>query len=177
MTETSRIESAVLVPIFRDALGELRIVLVVRGARGLHGGQLALPGGKRDPGDRSLLDTALRETEEEIGLPRRKIEILAQLDTIDTRTTGFRVQPFLGRVHAPRQWRPAQGEITQVITPPVATLADPKARHERELSFPTWPRPRRVECVALVGDQLLWGLTLRLLDPLLPRLIANEWQV
>ena len=65
MTEQRRI-AAVLVPVFRDAAGLLRLVLIVRTDRGLHGGQLAAPGGKVDPGDESLLATALRETEEEI---------------------------------------------------------------------------------------------------------------
>jgi hypothetical protein len=51
------------------------------------------------------------------------------------------------------------------------------ARHERELSFATWPESRRVECVLLGEDQLLWGLTLRVLDPLLPRLLAGEWAI
>ena len=73
VTEQRRI-AAVLVPVFRDAAGLLRLVLIVRTDRGLHGGQLAVPGGKVDPGDESLLATALRETEEEIGLAPEQVE-------------------------------------------------------------------------------------------------------
>jgi 8-oxo-dGTP pyrophosphatase MutT (NUDIX family) len=172
-----RTASAVLVPVFRDREGELRVVLVRRGSRGIHGGQLGFPGGKHEPGDGSLLDTALRETQEEIGLAREVIEILAELEPRDTRTSGFRVHPFLARIRPPRRWRLAAGEIAGVITPSVRTLADPDARRHREFSFATWPESRRVECVPLDEGELLWGLSLRLLDPLLPRLLAGEWEI
>jgi 8-oxo-dGTP pyrophosphatase MutT (NUDIX family) len=170
-------ESAVLVPVFRDPEAELRVVLVLRGTRGIHGGQLGLPGGKKEPDDASLLDTALREAEEEIGLTRSEVEILAELDPVDTRTTGFRVHPYLARIAAPVEWRVADGEISGVVTPLVRELADPSGRHEQELSFPHWSGPRVVESVPVEGGHLLWCLTLRLLDPLLPRLLAGEWPI
>jgi 8-oxo-dGTP pyrophosphatase MutT (NUDIX family) len=169
--------AAVLVPVFRAADGELRLVLVVRGAHGLHGGQVALPGGKREPQDRSLLDTALREAEEEIGLPRSEVEVLAELEPVDTRTTGFRVQPFLVRLHERRDWRLAEGEISEVVTPRVSVFVDPAARRREELSFPHWRAPRRVEVVVLEGGAAVWGLTLRLLDPLALRLLGGEWEI
>jgi 8-oxo-dGTP pyrophosphatase MutT (NUDIX family) len=167
----------VLVPLFRDDEGELRLVLVVRGARGRHAHQLSLPGGKHEPGDASLLETALRETEEEIGLARTEVEVIAALPAIDTRTTGFRVHPYLARIRRQESWRLAQGEITGVITPRVSTLADPSLRSEQLLSVPDWPEPRRVQCLELEDGYLLWGLTLRLLEPLLPRLLAGEFAV
>jgi 8-oxo-dGTP pyrophosphatase MutT (NUDIX family) len=86
------------VPLFRDDEGELRLVLVARGPLGRHGHQLSLPGGKHEPGDASLLETALRETEEEIGLTRANFEVTGALPPIDTRTTGFRVHPHLARI-------------------------------------------------------------------------------
>jgi 8-oxo-dGTP pyrophosphatase MutT (NUDIX family) len=177
LRSTEATTSAVLVPVFRDDEGELRVLLVQRGMGGIHGGQLGFPGGKQESGDSSLLQTALREAEEEVGLSRSEIEILASLEPRDTRTSGFRVYPFLARIAPPRQWRLAAGEIAGVITPTVRALADPSARRERELSFATWPASQRVECVPLEEDQLLWGLTLRLLDPLLPRLLAGEWDI
>jgi NUDIX domain len=167
--------AAVLVPLFRDDEGELRLVLVVRGALGRHGHQLSLPGGKHEPGDASLLETALRETEEEIGLARDQVEVIAALPPIDTRTTGFRVHPYLARIHPPDRWRLAQGEITAIITPRVRTLADSSLRRERLLSFPSWPKPSRVLSLELEDGHLLWGLTLRLLEPLLPQLLNDEF--
>jgi 8-oxo-dGTP pyrophosphatase MutT (NUDIX family) len=174
---TRRTASAVLVPVFRDGEGELRLVLVQRGPRGIHGGQIGLPGGKQEPADDSPLETALRETEEEIGLPREGVEVLTPLKPLDTRTSGFRVHPYLARVTPPRRWRLAPGEIAGILVPTVQALADPTGRRQHELSFPTWPGSRHIECVPLEGDKLLWGLTLRLLDPLLPRLLGGEWAI
>jgi 8-oxo-dGTP pyrophosphatase MutT (NUDIX family) len=165
------------VPLFRDDEGELRLVLVVRGPLGRHGRQLSLPGGKHEPGDASLLETALRETEEEIGLPRDEVEVVATLPPIDTHTTGFRVHPYLARIRHPESWRLARGEIAAVITPRVRTLADPSLRREQLLSFPGWPEPRRVQCLELEGGYLLWGLTLRLLEPFLPRLLSRAFEL
>ena len=173
----SRKPSAVLVPVFRDREAELRLVLVVRGSQGLHGGQLGLPGGAAEAHDRSLLDTALRETEEEIGLRRRDVAILAALDPIDSHTSGFRVHPFLARVPPQPEWQGPSGEITGVVTPAVRALSDPARRREQRMSFPTWPEDRIVACVEVTGGHLLWGLTLRILDPVLPRLLAGEWAI
>jgi 8-oxo-dGTP pyrophosphatase MutT (NUDIX family) len=175
--QPSRLPSAVLVPLFRDHHDELRVVLVARAPAGIHGGQLSLPGGKQEPGDASLLETALREAEEEIGLARSDVELLATLEPVDTRTTGFRVHSFLARVRVPEEWRLAAGEITAVVTPLARTLTDPAARSEELLSFPSWPEPRRVECIALGDGLLLWGLTSRLLDRVLPRLLDGEWTI
>jgi hypothetical protein len=57
----------------------------------------------------------------------------------------------------------------------VRTLADPSLRREQLLSFPGWPEPRRVQCLELEDGHLLWGLTLRLLEPLLPKLLNDEF--
>ena len=77
-------DAAVLVPLFRDDQGELRLVLVRRGEGGIHGGQLAFPGGRREADDRTPLDTAIREACEETGLSRDAIEVLDRLPVIET---------------------------------------------------------------------------------------------
>jgi 8-oxo-dGTP pyrophosphatase MutT (NUDIX family) len=166
-----------MVPVYRDEGGGLRLVVVVRGPFGIHGDQIGLPGGKREPEDSSLLDTALREAEEEIGLDRSAVEVLAALDPLDTHTTGFRVHPFLARVRVPRRWAPARGEIDEVLTVAIERLDDPRLRDEAVLSLPGWPEPRRVERIALDDGRMIWGLTLRLLDGVVPRLRAGEWPI
>jgi 8-oxo-dGTP pyrophosphatase MutT (NUDIX family) len=171
------ISAAVLVPLFRDERDELRLVLVVRSPVGRHGGQIGLPGGKQEPKDTTPLETALRETEEEIGLERDAIDVLAALEPLDTRTTGFRVHPFLAGIRPPRQWKPASAEIAAVLTPTVQALADPRLRDETVLSFPSWPEPRQVDRVRLDDEHAIWGFTLRLLDAVLPRLLAEEWEI
>ena len=165
-----------LVPLYRDPSGLLRIVLVRRAAGGMHGGQIAFPGGQRDPSDDSALATALREAEEEIGLPPASVVVLATLPVIETRTTGFRIEPFLARIERPAEWRVDPREIAEVLEVEVAALARPEARGESVETFPTWPGPRRIEFIQ-AGGHRLWGATHRILAPLLPRLIAGEWEI
>lgn len=170
------VESAVLVPLYRDAGGELRLVVVRRVDGGPHGGQLAFPGGKQSARDRTLLDTALREAQEEIGLSPGAVEIIEQLDTIDTVTTGFLITPFLARIERPPRWTPSASEIAEIIEVPLQHFADPtvhegEMRALDELPAPIWIPYYRI------GDYELWGASYRILRTLLPRLFAGEWEV
>jgi 8-oxo-dGTP pyrophosphatase MutT (NUDIX family) len=167
-------EAAVLVPVYRYQDGELMVVLIRRAQGGVHGGQLALPGGQRDPGDADLAATALREANEELGLASDQVELLAALPVVETQTTGFWIAPFLARLAAPPSWRLQEREITEVVELPVAALAQPEVRAEEIREFPTWPAPRRVR-LWRVGGHEVWGVTYRILEPLVPRLLADEW--
>ena len=169
-------ESAVLIPVFRNAAGEATLVLVRRGDHGVHGGQLAFPGGKRDPADASLLATALRETEEEIGLPATAIKVLAALPPISTRTTGFYIAPFLARIAPLPTWRFAQPEIAEVLEVPLRHLADPANAGQELWDFPGHSTPELISFWR-IGPHYLWGATYRMLHPLLPRLLAGEWEL
>ena len=123
-------DAAVLVPVYRDAEGSLRLVLVRRTEGGIHGGQIALPGGRRDETDATSADTALREAEEEIGLPRSSVELLATLPLFETRSTGFRIAPFLGRIVPPPAWRLDEREIAEVLEPRIDDLLAPGTHDE-----------------------------------------------
>jgi 8-oxo-dGTP pyrophosphatase MutT (NUDIX family) len=169
-------EAAVLVPLFRDTAGELCLVLIRRGEGGLHGGQIAFPGGKPDPGDVSLLATAIREAHEEVGLDPSAVEVLAPLDVIETRASGFRITPFLARIVRPPRWRPAEHEVAEVLEVRVSDLARPEAHGESYEPIPGAPEPVLTPYYR-VGSHHLWGATYRILQPLLPRLLAGEWPV
>lgn len=173
---SARIRSAVLVPVFRRPDGELRVVLVRRGEGGLHGGELGFPGGKCEPADASPLATALREAHEEIGIEGGHVEILETLPPVDTMTTGYLIHPFLGRIAPPAAWRCRAGEIAEVLEVPAQELARPEARGEDIANFPTWPAPKRISFYK-IGPHRLWGASYRILQPLLPRLLAGEWRV
>jgi 8-oxo-dGTP pyrophosphatase MutT (NUDIX family) len=168
--------AAVLAPIFRDAEGELRIVLVVRSDHGIHGGQLGFPGGRPELGDADMLETALRETEEEVGLGREHVEILGQLDVVETRATGVIVTPFLGRIHSQARWQLQTTEIVGLLTPAVAAIADRDARRALPFVPPGFSDPWLVDGVR-VYDHVVFGLTLTILDALVPRLVEGEWDV
>jgi 8-oxo-dGTP pyrophosphatase MutT (NUDIX family) len=176
-TLSALIDSAVLAPVYRDPDGNVRLVLVVKGPGGRHGGQVAFPGGRREAEDADLLTTALREAEEEIGLSRREVEVLADLPVIETTSTGFRVAPFLGRlVGPPPVWRRQETEIAEILEVPLATLADPRNHSEEVWALPGWPRGRRIAFYR-IGPHKLWGVTYRIVSPLLPRLLAGEWDI
>jgi 8-oxo-dGTP pyrophosphatase MutT (NUDIX family) len=167
--------AAVLVPVFRDEDGRLRLVLIVRTDRGLHGGQLAVPGGKVDPGDETLMATALREAEEEIGLSPAEVTVIAELPPVRSGPTQFEVHPFLARISPDVQWRPNADEVTEVLTPAVDELWDPAVRRELLFTSAHFPEGLLVDGIP-VGDRVLWGMTLRLLDDVVPRLLAGEWE-
>ena len=164
-----------LVPVYRDEAGAIRLVLVRRAAGGIHGGQLAFPGGMNEANDPSPWHTALREAHEEIGLDPASVEPLADLPVVETRTSNFRIAPFLARIQRPYYWRPSFREVAEVLEPAIADLADPKVRGETGGHFATWPAPQRVPFIR-VGEHRLWGATFRIVEPLLPRLLAGEWK-
>ena len=166
--------AAVLAPVYRDEAGTLRLVLIVRTDRGHHGGQLAFPGGRVDAGDADLVATALREAEEEVGLDPSRVRIVAELPHVRSGPTNMVVHPFLGRVPADVAWRPNPHEVVEILTPSVDELWDPALRREHLFTSARWPEGLLVDGIPL-GDRVLWGMTLRVLDDLVPRLLAGEW--
>jgi 8-oxo-dGTP pyrophosphatase MutT (NUDIX family) len=117
------VKAAVLVPIVDR--GEPFLVFAKRTDRvGTHRGQISFPGGRVDPSDAGFLEAALRESEEEIGLPRTAVEPLGALDDTETVATQFIITPFVGVVRAPVAWQPDGHEIEKVIEVPLAALRD-----------------------------------------------------
>ncbi len=169
-------DAGVLVPVYRSGDGELHIITVLRSDGGVHGGQVAFPGGKLDECDGSMLECALREAREEVGLTSDRVEVLAHLPAIETRTTGYRVYPFLARIIPPNQWQWAEREIAAVIDVSLSELVRPEAQGKAVARFSTWKRSAEFPFYR-VGSHRLWGLSYRILHPLIPRLMAGEWPV
>ncbi|MDQ1492855.1 MAG: hypothetical protein QOJ23_5369 [Actinomycetota bacterium] len=154
--------AAVLVPLF-EAGGETRVVLTRRPeTMPSHRGDVAFPGGKVHPEvDATMLDAALREAEEEIGLPPAAVEVVAELDTISTVTSRFRVAPFVGVLAAPPDLRPDPREVERVFDVPLSELmADGVHRVEH---WGTGVLTRDVDIFEL-EDETVWGLTARILS-------------
>jgi 8-oxo-dGTP pyrophosphatase MutT (NUDIX family) len=173
----SLVDSAVLAPVYRDAEDRLRLIFIRRSPHGRHGGQIAFPGGRREPEDATLLETALREAHEEIGLEPNRVEVLATLPVIDTVATGFRIAPFLGRLAGPPPtWRRQETEIDEVLDVPLDDLLLPETYGEEDLQLAGWPAPRRIPFLRL-GPYKLWGATYRIVELLLPRLTGGEWDI
>ena len=170
------IDSAVLIPVYRSRIGELHIVMILRNAGGVHGGQIGFPGGKFDPQDDTMLDTALREVHEELGLIVPRQDILAELPMEQTRTTGYRVFPYLARITVPERWQIAEREVAAIVDVRLNDLIGPGAHDKMIDRFPTWQKAEQVSFYR-IGEHRLWGLSYRILHPIIPRLVSGDWNV
>ncbi|MFO1349893.1 MAG: CoA pyrophosphatase [Gammaproteobacteria bacterium] len=121
--------ASVLVPLVERASG-LTVLLTQRSEHlPHHAGQISFPGGRAEPNDASPVETALRETEEEIGLERRHVELVGFLDPYQT-MTGFLVTPVVGFVTPVFQLNPDPYEVTDIFEVPLEFVLDPR-NHER----------------------------------------------
>ena len=176
MSDRKLIDAAVLVPVFRENNGELKLILIKRSDHGVHGGQLAFPGGKYEPGDKSLYETALRETEEEVGLQRTDVKYLTELPSIDTVSTGYKIHPFLGKISPFKAWILQEEEIAEVLEVSVNELALDETHTTGMFRFEDWIEPREISYYK-VGSYQLWGATYKIVKGLLPRLLNNEFEI
>ena len=170
------IDAAVLIPVYRTQTGELHIVMILRNPGGVHGGQIGFPGGKHDPEDETMLDTALREVREELGVIVSKDDVLAELPMEQTRTTGYRVFPYLACITVPERWQIAQREIAEIVDVKLTDLTRAGAHDKMIDRFPTWNKAEQVPFYQ-VGEHRLWGLSYRILRSVISRLVAGEWSV
>ena len=157
--------AGVLVPLYVDR-GELFAVFTKRRAElSRHAGEISFPGGRQDPGDESLATTALREAEEEIGLPREEVELVGALPPTPTIVTGYRIHPFVGLIPPGRAWTPQPSEVDVVLELSLQALSD--GHEDRRL--PRKGVPFKTPTYT-VGDHLVWGATARIVRALLGRL-------
>jgi 8-oxo-dGTP pyrophosphatase MutT (NUDIX family) len=111
-----RKQAAVLALLYPDKNQQARMVFILRKTyNGHHSGQISFPGGKQEVFDKTLLETALRETEEEIGVSSDQVDIKAQLSSIFIPISNFQVQPFLGVSHQPLSFKIDPIEVEQVL--------------------------------------------------------------
>lgn len=129
-----------------------------------HRGQISFPGGAEEPGDDDLSGTALRETEEELGVRPGDVRLLGRLSPMVT-VTDFYVEPHVGALPQPYAFRPAESEIAEVIEVPLGVLRDPAIKERKFL-------PGREEPVLFYhhGSHVIWGATARMLEELLEAL-------
>jgi 8-oxo-dGTP pyrophosphatase MutT (NUDIX family) len=159
-----QVDAAVLIPIFEGERGPVVVYTERSADLRKHAGEISFPGGRQDPGE-TLLETALREAEEEIGLPRDVVEIVDELPPFGTFVSGFRVFPFVGRIPGSLAWTIHPVEVAQVLELP---LADLRAGHRYKR---LWDKgiPVRTDSYTVDGH-LIWGATARITRELLDRL-------
>ncbi|HEX9532688.1 MAG TPA: CoA pyrophosphatase [bacterium] len=125
-----------------------------------HKGQISFPGGAADPGDADMQSTALRETQEEMGIPPTQVEVLGVLDDLSTTVSGFVVTPVVGIIPSPFPFRINSAEIAEVLTVPLRVFRDPSSlrveRRERE--------GKRLDVYFYgYGKHEIWGVTARII--------------
>jgi 8-oxo-dGTP pyrophosphatase MutT (NUDIX family) len=124
IVDDSRVPSAVLVPIFKKQ-GQYHLLFIKRTETVKeHKGQISFPGGTHEQEDITLLDTALRECTEEIGLRAEDVEVLGELDDEVTTTSNYIVSPFIAAIPWPYQFKVNEVEVEEIIEIPVSALLD-----------------------------------------------------
>lgn len=126
--------SAVLVPLYLKQ-GRFHVLFTQRSQQVRdHKGQISFPGGVREAHDTDLQETALRETEEELGLQRDAVEVLGELGDIYT-PTRYRISPFVGIIPYPYAFQPNRSEIDSLIEVPLSHLLEPANLRLEHLEF------------------------------------------
>jgi 8-oxo-dGTP pyrophosphatase MutT (NUDIX family) len=163
--------AAVLVPLFL-ADGRVHVLLTKRTETvEHHKGQVSLPGGSSDAGDADAVATALRETEEELGIPPHRVRVLGVLDDVPTFISGFVVTPVVGVIPHPLDLRISADEISEILIVPLDTFQDPSRVRVEE-------RERDGERVQLFfyhheGHEI-WGATARILKGFVEQVFGSE---
>ncbi len=130
-----------------------------------HPGEISFPGGRQDDDETDLRITALREADEEIGLPPDAVELVGALQPTPTIATNYAVYPFVGLIDAGRTWTPSPLEVAAVLEFPL---------HDLRAAFQRQRLVRRgvpfMSDTYLLGEHLIWGATARMVTDLLDRL-------
>lgn len=165
-----RVEDASLVPsavllLFYEKDRRLHLLLTKRTDRvAHHKGQMSFPGGARDPADRSLLATALRESAEEIGLRTHSVEILGALDDTPTVASNYIITPYVGYLSSPPELTLCREEVDEVVELPLDALSDSDYPNNEFLVCDGGPQ--RVPGYRYDGH-IIWGATARLISQFL----------
>jgi 8-oxo-dGTP pyrophosphatase MutT (NUDIX family) len=155
------------VPLFVDPATLAPHVVLTRRRADLrrHAGEISFPGGRQDPDDPQLRDTALREAQEEIGLEPSQVSVIGELTPVSTFATGYLIHPFVGMIGAGQVWRLSPLEVDGVLELSLDALRSGRTRtvlQRRGFTFET--------DAYVVDEHLIWGATARIIEELLGRL-------
>ncbi|MGI9394094.1 MAG: CoA pyrophosphatase [Boseongicola sp.] len=162
-------QASVLIPIVESDSGAQLILTMRAPSLKHHPGQIAFPGGKADEADNGPVETALREAEEEIGLPRANVNALGCLPAHET-VTGFVVTPVLGLISPEFRPHGEDGEVAEVFSVPLGHVLKPE---NYSIQSRYWRGSRRHYFTVPWGPYYIWGATARMLRALADRMAEN----
>lgn len=131
-----------------------------------HKGQIGFPGGRNEPEDIDLGETAVRETEEEVGVPRSDIELLGPLSELYIPVSNFLVAPYVGMIPYTPTFKPQASEVESIVEAPFLPFTAPEAVQQTNLIVGKGIRLNQVPYFDLNG-KVLWGATAMMLSELL----------
>jgi 8-oxo-dGTP pyrophosphatase MutT (NUDIX family) len=169
--EDAKRRAAVLAPVL-DRDGEPQLLFTKRADHlGEHAGQMSFPGGGEEPSDADLQATALREAEEEVGLPPTEVEVVGRLDDIET-VTDYSVRPFVARV-PDLEFTPDEREVAEIVVLSVADLTNLDNYESERRDHPHYGDIRLH--FFHVDGYTVWGATGRMLVQLLE--LTTDWRM
>lgn len=155
-------QAAVLLPLYRlDDAWHLVYILRAEHENDQHSGQVGFPGGHRESGDADCIATALREAQEEIGLPPDQVRVLGRLNPLCT-VSGFLVTPVVGCIPWPQPLRPDPREVSRIFSIPLAWLGHRDHHRIRPYPSPDHPQARHLAFFDEYDGERLWGVTARI---------------
>ena len=155
--------SAVLALLFEEE-GEIKMILTQRQSyNGKHSGQISFPGGKQETTDESIERTALRETEEEIGLSPNEIQIIGKLTDVYIPVSQFLVHPFIGFFKGRPNFTRSEYEVKEIITFNIKLLQKPSALTKRDIPTSESYVLKDIPCF-IINDKVVWGATAIILN-------------
>ena len=132
---------------------------------GVHSGQIALPGGKMEDEDQDVIDTALREAWEEVGVHPQQVKLIGKMSDLFIPTSNFLVSPILGYSEEMPDFVPEEKEVARIIETAVSTLYEPSIRKKKILEF---SNNFRLDTPYFeVDKEMVWGATAMILSELL----------
>jgi 8-oxo-dGTP pyrophosphatase MutT (NUDIX family) len=164
ISDPRRVPSAVLIPIYRKQ-GQPHILFIQRTDRVRdHKGQISFPGGAYEEGDENLLQTALREATEEVGLMAEDVEVLGELDDFRTIGSNYVIAPFVAKIPWPYQFKVDEWETEEIIEVPISALLDESnVRQGKDIL----DGKEIDQYYYHYQDKVIWGATARILKQLL----------
>lgn len=159
------VKSAVLLLFYQDNAGRIKFPLIQRPTyNGAHSGQVGLPGGKAERTDKNIIQTALREASEEIGIIAEQVNVIGKLSDLHISVSNFIVTPVIGVTHSRPEFIPEPEEVVAVIESDLDDIVNPE---KRKTGVVTAGGKFKVHTPYIdIGDRIVWGATAMILNEL-----------